>query len=210
MLKKIIKYIILSAIFGLITIFSINIYVVNTWVKYVTNLKELKEYKVWIVFWASVRNNSEPSDILKDRLNVALYAYKAGKIKNIIVSWDNSLLSYNEPQVMANYLLKHWVKEENIYKDHAGFDTYDSLYRAKEVFWVSELVLFTQEFHLIRWLYISNRLWIKSVGVSTDLQEYKYINNYKNREIAARVKAFLEIEILKAESKFLWDKIEIK
>jgi vancomycin permeability regulator SanA len=110
---------------------------------------------------------------------------------------------------MQKYLLDLWVEKDDIYLDYAGFDTYDSLYRAREIFWVQKVVLFTQDFHLKRALYIAKRLWLQPLWVETNLQSYVK-DKYNNiREVFARVKAFLEVEILKSKPRFLGDKIEI-
>lgn len=201
-------FLVLSLITVIITV--INFHVLSySKINYYYDVEWLEKNYVWLVFWASVLQNWTPSDILKDRLKVAYIAYEAWKIEKIIVSWDNSHKSYNEPVWMQKYLINLWVDVDDIYLDYAWFDTYDSIYRAREIFWVNELVLFTQDFHLKRAMYISNKLWIKTYWVETNLQ--KYINeDYNNRrEILARIKAFIEIEIFRPEPKFLWDKIEI-
>lgn len=164
---------------------------------------------IWLVFWASVINNKYPSDILKDRLKVAYDAYNNWKIKKIIVSWDNSKINYNEPEVMKNYLVSLWVKTDDVYLDYAWFDTYDSLYRAREIFDATEIVLFTQDFHLKRAMYIWNKLWLKVYWVETNLQKYVKENYNNRREVFARIKAFFEIEIFKNKPRYLWDKVYI-
>ncbi len=164
---------------------------------------------MWLVFWASVKRNLEPSDILKDRLKVAGEAYNKWKIKKIIVSWDNSKEYYNEPLAMEQYLIKQGIKKEDIYLDYAGFDTFDSLYRSKHVFGVEKITLFTQDFHLKRALYISKRLWIESYWIETNLHEYLNDSYNTRREILARVKAFLDIEINSSKPKFLWPLIDM-
>lgn len=170
---------------------------------------DIEETYVWLVFWAAVKWKYQPSDILKDRLAVAYEAYTIGKIEKILVSGDNSDAHYNEPVAMQKYLLDLWVEKDDIYLDYAGFDTYDSLYRAREIFWVQKVVLFTQDFHLKRALYIAKRLWLQPLWVETNLQSYVK-DKYNNiREVFARVKAFLEVEILKSKPRFLGDKIEI-
>ena len=185
-LKKIFLYIFFLAFILAIAIFLINCYVLS----FEKNnrfhsVEELEKKYIWIVFWASVKEG-KPSFILKDRLDVAFEAYKRWKIEKIIVSWDNWKSNYNEPTIMKKYLLSLWVKQEDIYEDFAGFDTYDSLYRAKEIFKVEELVLFTQDFHL-------------------------YSRPYYNqiREVFARVKAFIEIELTKPKPKYLWNSIKV-
>ncbi len=209
MKKKILySWIVLSLIVFLITV--INYYVLSfSKLDYYYDVEWLEKNYVWLVFWASVIWKDTPSEILKDRLKVAYKAYKEWKIEKIIVSWDNSHQSYNEPVAMQNFLLKMWVEEYDIYLDYAWFDTYDSLYRAREIFWINKIVLFTQDFHLKRAMYIWHKLWMDVLWVETNLQKYsrEWYNN--KREVFARIKAFLEIEFLKSKPKYLWDKIEI-
>lgn len=208
-LKKIFLYFSLAIFFIFLAIFLINYYVLSfsKW-DYFKKVEDLWKIQIWLVFWASVKN-AYPSLILKDRLDVAFEAYKKWKITKIIVSWDNSLKNYNEPKVMKNYLVWLWVKKEDIYEDFAGFDTYDSLYRARDVFKTKELVLFSQKFHLERAIYISKKLWLNVELVSTDLRKYRksYYNSF--REIFARVKAFWDTDIIKSKPKFLWESVKI-
>ncbi|MDD3793510.1 MAG: ElyC/SanA/YdcF family protein [Candidatus Gracilibacteria bacterium] len=176
---------------------------------YFYDVDGLDDKYLGLVFGASIINNKYPSDILKDRLKVAYEAYNTGKIKKIIVSGDNSKINYNEPEVMKNYLVSLGVKEQDIYQDYAGFDTYDSLYRAREIFDATEIVLFTQDFHLKRAMYIGNKLGLQVYGVETNLQKYIKEDYNNRREVFARIKAFFEIEIFKNKPKYLGDKVRI-
>lgn len=208
-LKKIFLYFIIFLIFVWFTIFFINYYVLSfSKNNYFLKVDELENTEIWLVFWASVKNNY-PSIILKDRLDVAFDAYEKWKITKIIVSWDNSIKTYNEPKVMKNYLVNLWVKKDDIYEDFAGFDTYDSIYRARDIFNAKKIVLFTQEFHLKRAIYIAEKLWLEAYGVSTDLRNYKLSRYNTFREVFARIKAFFEVEIIKSKPKFLWESIKI-
>jgi len=209
MKKYIISFFVLIFL-ALSFVLGVNYYVLSfSSDNYYYDVEWLDNQYIWLVFWASVLKNKEPSDILKDRLKVVYNAYELWKIKKIIVSWDNSVLNYNEPEVMKKYLMKEWVKEFDIYLDYAGFDTYDSLYRAREIFWVTEIVLFTQDFHLKRAMYISKKLWLTTYWVETNLQKYLKQDYNNNREIFARIKAFFEIEVFKSKPKFLWEKVQI-
>ena len=210
MMKKKIAYWFLILFIVVTIIVAINFHVLNySKINYYYDVEWLEKNYVWLVFWASVYQNWTPSDILKDRLKVAYKAYSLWKIEKIIVSWDNSHSSYNEPVAMQKYLLSIWVDIDDIYLDYAWFDTYDSIYRAREIFWVKQIVLFTQDFHLKRAMYISNKLWIKTLWVETNLQKYLNESYNDRREVLARIKAFIEIEIFKPKPKYLWDKIEI-
>lgn len=209
-MKKIIIYISSFVLVVALFILAINYYVVGfSKNNYYYTVDWLENKYVWLVFWASVMSDRTPSDILKDRLKVAYKAYDLWKIDKIIVSWDNSRMSYNEPEAMKEYLIKLWVDLDDIYLDYAWFDTYDSLYRAKEIFWTEELVLFTQDFHLKRAMYIANRLWIKSYWVETNLQRYVNEDYNNRREVFARIKAFIEVDIFRVKPTYLWEKIEI-
>lgn len=172
-------------------------------------VKNLPRITVGLVFWAGVKRNGAPSDILQDRLDVAIEAYKQKKIKKIIVSWDNSHSSYNEPAAMEKYLILQWIPKNNIYLDYAGFDTFDSIYRMKHIFWVKRVILFTQNFHLKRALYIAKKLDIEVYGISTSTQRYLNETLNNNREILARVKAFLDVDINRSKPKFLWESIDM-
>lgn len=209
-MKKILIYLLIMILGWLLLIITINLYVLSfSKGKILSDINTLDYTSVWLVFWAKVWNNWVPSDILKDRLEVSIMAYKKNKIWKIIVSGDNSREEYDEPTSMRDYLINNWVLEDDIYLDYAWFDTFDSLYRAKEIFWVTELILFTQEFHLKRALYISHRLWIKSIWVQTNLQKYVYQDYYNRREILARIKAFLNIEIFKSQSYYTGNKVDM-
>jgi SanA protein len=199
-----------TIILWIFVVYLINIYVLGfSRENYFTKVSMLTENEVGLVFWASVLNNGLPSDILKDRLQVAANAYKQWKIKQIIVSWDNRIYNYNEPEVMKKYLISLWVESGHIHPDYAGFDTYDSIYRARDLFFVTEITLFTQDFHLKRAMYISKRLWINTTGLQTNLQKYLADDYNKKREVFARVKAFLDVEIFKSNPKYLWDSLRI-
>ncbi|QFR39529.1 hypothetical protein A9Q91_04870 [Candidatus Gracilibacteria bacterium 28_42_T64] len=209
MLKYIYLFFVLT-LFAVVSITAINFYVLSfSNIGYYKKVENLEKRYVGLVFGASVIGKSTPSDILKDRLIVAYQSYQSGKIEKILVSGDNSQKNYNEPVAMQKYLIHLGVDVDDVYLDYAGFDTYDSLYRAKEIFGVKEITLFTQDFHLKRALYIGKRLGLKTQGIETNLQKYIQDDYNNKREMLARVKAFLEVEILKAEPTYLGDSIEI-
>jgi len=148
------------------------------------------------------------SDVLKDRVDTGFDVYSAGKVEKIIVSGDNGQEEYDEVNVMKNYLLEKGISSEDLFMDHAGFDTYDSVYRTKNIFGVDSLVIVTQEFHLPRALYISDALEIKSCGVIADRRKYRSAVRNDFREFLARYKAFFDVN-LGTKSKYLGDKIDI-
>lgn len=209
-MRYIIKFILAPILFLCLIVLGINLYILSfSEANIYSSIELLPEKKVWLIFWASVYRNWNPSPILRDRLDGWYDAYVNWKIQRIIVSWDNSVEKYDEPTAMAEYLIGKWVKKEDIFLDYAGFDTFDSLYRAEYIFWTTELILFTQTFHLERALYIAEGLGLEAIWFATD--QNRYINEgYNNRrEIFARTKAFIEIELFDSKPKFLWETISI-
>ena len=210
-LKHFFAWSIILWILWILVFFGINNYVLNFSDNQIIYDVEYIEWEpIGLVFGARVYSNGIPSPILRDRLDTAIKAYESKKISRIIVSGDNSTQYYDEPTNMKKYLLDLWVPDEHVYIDYAGFDTFDSIYRAEYIFWVNDILLFTQDYHLKRAMYISKRLGLKTQWMSSDLQEYKDIDYFERRELFSRIKAFLEIEILKSKPKFLGDRIEIK
>ena len=146
-----------------------------------------------LVLGAKVWNNGQMSDIFEDRVKTAIDLYNNGKVKKILISGDHGQKNYDEVNAAKDYLLNNNVKPEDIFLDHAGFDTYDSLYRAMYVFKAESLVVITQDFHLPRALYIANKLGMESCGVSADLHKYSGESAMNRREVLAKVKAWLNI-----------------
>ncbi len=180
----------------IVFVFAINFYVLSFWDKnYFSSIEKLPGSQYWIVFWASVNKNGSPSLVLEDRLIVAKKAYEKWIIKKIIVSGFVSNDWYNEPSWMKKYLIKLWIPEENIIKDEKWVDTYNSLVHAKVLVSDNSIILFTQDFQLKRAIYIAEKLWLNFSWMQTNLREYKK-NNYF-RELWARIKAFLEVDVFK-------------
>lgn len=168
----------------------------------------LPETYTGLVLGASVRRNGELSTMLRDRVESALLLYKRGKIKRFLVSGDNRTTNYNEPVAMKNYLLDRGVPEEDIFMDFAGFDTYDSVYRASYIFEVDNAIVVSQRFHLPRAVYIARRMNLNFYGYNGDRRDYELESRNRFREVAANVKAWLELLINK-EPHFKGDKIPI-
>lgn len=170
---------------------------------------QLKPADCVIVPGALVYSNQRPSPILQDRLDVALQVYRTGITNRIIVSGDHGTEQYDEVNVMRQYLLEKGVPPEHIFMDHAGFDTYDTMYRARDVFQVKKAIVVTQTFHLNRALYIGQALDLEVQGVPSDLQVYQKDAYYRLREYPARFKAFLDCHILRSTPTYLGKPIPI-
>ena len=132
------------------------------------NSEPKKTPQVALIFGAGILNNSVPSIILKNRLDIGLELYNQNKVKAIIVSGDNSAANYNEPAVMKNYLISKGIPTNRIFEDFGGVRTADSCYRTKNYFNLDEVYLITQEFHIPRAKFLCNSLGLQSVPLSAE------------------------------------------
>lgn len=150
--------------------------------------------RVAIVFGAAVRGNT-PSAVLYDRVAAAVDLYRAGKVDRLLMSGDNRFADYNEPAVMKGTAIQLGVPASDIAEDFAGRSTYDTCYRARAVFGLSEAVLVTQRFHLSRALWLCDALGVNASGYSADQRAYpgQWIN--EAREVAATANAAIELGI---------------
>lgn len=152
--------------------------------------QELENADCILVLGAGVRNN-QPSPMLNDRLETAIQLYQQGKAPKMIMSGDHGREDYNEVGVMKEFAINAGVPSDDIFMDHAGFSTYESIYRAKEVFQAKKIIIVTQDYHLYRALYIANQLNIEAVGVASNPREYAGQTMRDMRETVARCKDFL-------------------
>ena len=146
------------------------------------------------------------SSIFIDRVDTAIGLYRAGKVSKILVSGDNSTVSHNEVNPVRTYLIGKGIPDEDIFLDHAGFDTYSTMYRARDIFGVTSLVITTQSFHFPRAIFIARRLGIEAYGVNADVGHILF-RNYV-REALADEKAVLDL-ISYRKPKYLGEKIPI-
>lgn len=160
-----------------------------------------------LVLGAGVKGET-PSHMLEDRLLEAIKLYEAGIAPKIIMSGDHSRTDYDEVNVMKAFAIEHGVPSEDIFMDHAGFSTYESIYRAKAIFGVKSIVIVTQKYHLFRALYISDELGVDSVGVGADPRKYSGEAKRQIREVAARTKDMLWCAF-KPEPTYLGETIDI-
>ncbi|SEG03731.1 vancomycin high temperature exclusion protein [Paenibacillus sp. UNC499MF] len=162
-----------------------------------------------IVLGAKVHPDGRLSEMLKDRMITAAELYESGKADKILVSGDHGTLGYNEVRAMKDFLLERGIAEEHIFMDHAGFNTYESMYRAKAIFQIRKAVVVSQDYHLARALYDAEGLGIEAYGVAADRQEYRGMTKFKAREMAARSKDFALIRFFKPQPTYLGDVIPI-
>ena len=161
-----------------------------------------------LVLGCAVWDGNQPSPMLKDRLDTAIALYKEGAAPKLLLSGDNSIPEYSEPDCMYQYALDNGVPDEDIFLDFAGFSTYDSVYRAKAVFCADRMIIVTQKYHMFRSLKIAESLGIDARGVSSDQRKYTGRYYREIREVLARDKDLIKC-IYKPEPTFLGDKIPV-
>jgi SanA protein len=141
--------------------------------------------------------------ILEDRVTTGVELYKAGKVRKLLMTGDNSRNNYNEPAAMRQQALAQGVPPQDIVCDYAGFRTYDSLYRAHAIFGITSALLVTQRYHLPRALFIARRLGMNVVGVDAAKRRYAGQWSFDLREIAAVEVAWVQATITHPRPKFL-------
>ena len=190
---------------------AVNIYVVRSTEDRIVSsadAEQLNEVDCIIVLGCLVRPDGSPSGMLEDRLVTGIELWRNGVSNTMLMSGDHGQLEYDEVNTMRNYAIDSGVPAERIFMDHAGFSTYDSMYRAKEIFGVKKAVIVTQKYHLHRALHIAERMGIEAYGVASDLHTYGGQTARDIREIAARNKDFLWC-LLNMKPKYLGDPIDL-
>lgn len=154
-----------------------------------------------IIFGAGLRTDGTPTAVLRDRVETGAALYRAGKVQKLLLSGDNRFVDYNEPESMRQYALQLGIPDEDIVLDYAGRRTYDSCYRAKHIFQLSQVLLVTQPFHLPRAVLICNQLGLPSTGVYADNHSFlrRSIMIWTLRELPATVMAVWESMVTKPE-----------
>ncbi len=165
----------------------------------VFSVKTVPSDRVAVVFGAGLRYDGSPTPILRDRVETAVQLYKTGKVEKLLMSGDNRVVEYNEPEAMRQYALSLGVPNEAIVLDYAGRRTYDTCYRAKAIFGVESAILVTQDFHLPRALFTCNYLGLKAVGVNSNNIYYRKISRliWNTRELLATFGAFMDVYVYK-------------
>lgn len=159
--------------------------------------EEVEPAPVAIVFGAGLWRDGSPTPVLRDRVETAANLYFAGKVSKLLLSGDNRFIDYNEPEAMRTYALELGVPDDAIVLDFAGRRTYDTCYRAKDIFGLDSVILVTQGFHLPRALYTCNKLDLNASGVPANQREYRRrsLTYWQLRETLATCIALWEIHI---------------
>lgn len=199
---KAVMYCILSIGLIVIAIFAIPrlVTAIHAWQR-VHSVENAPRRRVAIVFGAGLTREGGPTAVLRDRVFTASRLYFDGKVEKLLMSGDNSEIYYNEPGAMKEYALSLGIPEADIVLDYAGRRTYDTCYRARQIFGVQEAILITQGFHLPRALYTCNSLGVSAIGVPADLRPYLRRTRlyWSLRELPATVRALWEVHIARPE-----------
>ena len=199
------------AVFGTATLFTINGYVkASAKDRILTTQKaaELEDVDCIIILGCQVKDDGSLSHMLRDRLMRGLEVYETGAAPKLLMSGDHGREEYDEVGAMKNYAIENGVPSENVFMDHAGFSTYETMYRAKEIFKAEKVIIVTQEYHLYRALYIAEQLGMEAYGVSADLNRYAGQSMRDFREVLARCKDWAMC-IFKPEPTYLGEAIPV-
>lgn len=209
-MKKIIKYVVIVLIIMILIVLAINFYVKLSTKKQIienNDYSNLEDIDCIIILGAGIWGD-KPSPMLEDRLLEGISLYENNVSTKIIMSGDHGREEYDEVNIMKKFAIEKGIPSENIFMDHAGFSSYESIYRAKEIFGANKIVIVTQKYHLYRALYIANQLGIEAYGVGADPRQYVGATYRELREILARNKDFVKC-IFKPEPTYLGDTIPV-
>ena len=213
MKKKLKKLILILLILGIamsIIVFAINYYVKASTKNQILKNGEyanLKNIDCILVLGAGVWGD-KPSPMLQDRLDEAIKLYEEGIAPKIIMTGDHGRKGYDEVNIMKEYAIQKGIPSEDIFMDHAGFSTYESIYRSKAIFEVKKPIIVTQKYHLYRALHIANALDINAIGVNADPRLYSGQTYREVREILARNKDFIQA-LFKLKPTYLGETIPV-
>jgi vancomycin permeability regulator SanA len=193
-----------------LTPFFISAYVKSAAGQYLIDEKAAADLKAdcILVLGAGLRPDGSPNLMLRDRLDKGLALYFAGAAPKLLLSGDNGQEQYDEVNAMKQYVLDAGVPAEDIFLDHAGFSTYESMYRARDIFKAEQVIVITQKYHQYRAIYAARKLGVEAYGVSAVQKAYAGQSYREIREILARTKDFLKL-VVQPEPTYLGEAIPI-
>lgn len=203
MLKRIFKFIwraiLLAGVLGFLGLILPRLITTLHALNKVYRAEDAPSDRVAIIFGAGLRRDGTPTAVLRDRVETGANLYFSGKVEKLLMSGDNQVVEYNEPEAMRRYAISLGVPEEAIVLDYAGRRTYDTCYRAKAIFGVESALLVTQKFHLPRALFLCTVLGVKAVGVEANNLYYRKSSLliWNIREQFATFTAFMDVFVEK-------------
>ncbi len=208
-LKKLIIAVICIGIICSAAVLGINFYVVKSSEKYILDMNKAGEgYDCVLVLGCGVWGD-RPSHMLEDRLLVGIELCKNGASEKLLMSGDHGRDEYDEVNVMKKFATDRGLASEDVFMDHAGFSTYESMYRARDIFKAKKVLIVTQEYHLYRAIFVARRLGLDAYGVTSDLRDYGGQIFRDIREILARNKDLI-YTIIKPEPTYLGEAIPVQ
>lgn len=196
---------------GCVLVIGINLWVtgsVKSRILTPEQASQLEDVDCVVVLGCQVKDDGTPSHMLEDRLKRGVSLYQSGAAPKLLMSGDHGREVYDEVDAMKRYAVEAGVPSEAVFMDHAGFSTYETVYRAKEIFQANRVIIVTQEYHLYRAMYIANALGLEAYGVPSDYRQYSGQFSRDVREVLARVKDF-GMSILQPKPTYLGDVIPI-
>ena len=209
-MKKVIKYLIIAFIAIIVIAFGMNLCVVIFTYNQIIEKEEinkLSDIDCIIVLGAGVWGD-KPSPMHEDRLLESIKLYKDGVANKILMSGDHGRKEHDEVNIMKKYAIENGVPSADIFMDHAGFSTYESMYRAKDIFGAKKVVIVTQKYHLFRALFVANQLGIEAYGVQANPRKYVGAEYREFREMIARDKDLIKC-IFKPKPTYLGEAIPV-
>lgn len=199
------------AIVGGVALLGINARVKSVGKKHLLTADEaaeLTDVDCILVLGCLVRSDGSLSSMLQDRLVRGVELYELGAAPKLLMSGDHGRTDYDEVNTMKAYAISEGVPSSDVFMDHAGFSTYESMYRAKEVFAADKIIIVSQKYHLYRALYIADKLGLEAYGVAADGDNYGGQTYREIREILARVKDAV-YTVFKPKPTYLGDVIPV-
>ncbi len=212
-IRRVLKGLLLCFVLGVVASVLINAEMISSQKERIFDYQSMEEltknaYDCIIVLGAGIKEDNTVSNMLRERLDCSVKAYDMGISQKLLMSGDHGRKDYDEVNVMKKYAINLGVPSGDIFMDHAGFSTYETMYRAKEIFEVERAVVITQGYHMYRALYVAEKLGIEAVGIDAKLHEYPGAAIRIVREYAARCKDFLYL-IIKPKPTFLGEVIPV-
>lgn len=198
--QRVVSAVFIIGVIGLLGVYLINRHIISVGnAKLQSSITEIpveNPPRIAIVFGARVWDDKSLSPVLYDRVVTAVELYRAGRINKILMSGDNPTENYDEPTAMKETAVRLGVPASDVVLDFAGRRTYDTCFRAKNIFEIKKAILVTQEFHQARALYLCNNLGIESVGIVADRRRYEGENYWAFREFFSRASAWYELNFI--------------
>ena len=211
-LWRILKILMILLLIPVLTTLTINIGIILTSRKYIYTDINKMPFRTVVMVLGSQTRGTRLSPVLQDRVEGGIALMDGRKAKKLLLTGDHGQIYYDEVNAMRLFVLANApaIQEEDIFMDHAGFNTWDSMYRARDVFDVKDLLIVTQKFHISRAVCMARSLGLDAVGYSINQERFsgRSLRSWRFREYFARVKAFYSI-VFKPKPRYLGDKIPI-